>query len=165
MTEAEPIRWQVCFLREAENRWVNALVPGRFKHVRAFGFVPVQDLWIFYDVTLTGTAIRAARDHSAMADRLIAAWIDGAEVICVQPQRGRRRMPCGFWCVTAIVHLLGLSGSTLLPDQLHRECLRLGKPMEPPNGALRPDGGRQDCRHEISVTAAAAPAAATRPGG
>lgn len=121
MIEGEPIRWTLCF-DEVPRHWLGRLVPGRFKHVRAFGFVPVQDIWIFYDVTLKGTVLRAARDHSATADRLLSAWAANSAMVSIKPLAQRERFPGGFWCVTAIKHLIGLRSGALRPDVLFRDC-------------------------------------------
>jgi hypothetical protein len=124
MIEGQPIRWQLCFDPEAQSR-IALMIPGRFKHVRAFGFVPVQDVWIFYDVTMAGTVLRAARNNSAAADRLLWSWTRGCEVLGIAPQ-GISRLPKGFWCVTAMKHLIGLNTGALRPDALYRDCLAKG---------------------------------------
>lgn len=123
---AEPDHLFVCFDPQASAWWVRWLARGRFKHVRAFGLVPVARLWIFYDVTLSGTAIRCARDKSPEADALIQAWADGCEVLHIarKPAGGLPRWPV-FSCVSAIGHLIGLHGA-LRPDTLHRDCLANG---------------------------------------
>jgi hypothetical protein len=123
---AQPTHWNVCFCARADVAWVNWLVPGRFKHVRAFGYVPAEGLWIFYDVSLAGTSLQAARDKSPAADALIRAWIDGAEVVRIARGPVKRGMPPGFWCVTAVRHLLGISSGALLPGRLWRDCKRQG---------------------------------------
>lgn len=125
MIEAEPIRWTLCFDTTATH-WLARAIPGRFKHVRAFGFVPVQDLWIFYDTTLAGTTLRAARANSAAADRLLSAWTANSDLLSIKPLGPRRRFPPGFWCVTAVKHLIGLNTSALRPDALWRDCIRHG---------------------------------------
>lgn len=125
MIEAQPIRWTLCF-DETGGHWLSRWIPGRFKHVRAFGFVPVQDIWIFYDVTLKGTVLRAARFNTAAAGRLLSAWSANSQLVSIEPVAQSRRFPCGFWCVTAIKHLIGLRSGALRPDALWRDCLEHG---------------------------------------
>lgn len=122
---ATPLRWHLCFVGSADNWWVNRLIPGRFKHVRAFGFAPADCIWIFYDVTLAGTVLQVARDKTELADRLIAAWTSDATVLVIEPRRASFA-PAGWWCVPAMKHLVGVASGALLPDGLWRDCLRQG---------------------------------------
>ncbi len=101
-------------------------MPGRFKHVRAFGLVPGQRVWVFFDVNLGGLTIACARDKSVEQDALMQAWMKDCEVIHIarKARRGLPRWPV-YSCVSAVSHLLGLRGA-LRPDRLRAECLRNG---------------------------------------
>jgi hypothetical protein len=133
----EPVLWHVVFNRKTESWWAR-FVPGRFKHVRAYAYVPGLHVWIFYDVGVEGAAIQVAAP-GAPANAIIASWIADAEIVTVMrrpPHKGR--IPFGQWCAPAVGHLLRLRprfpGATLLPDTLHAECLANGgTPFEMPH--------------------------------
>lgn len=131
-----PKRWQVCFAAHSDIWWVQRLVPGRFKHVRAFGFVPIEQVWVFVDVTLGGVTVQAARDGTNSADWLIHEFIKDCEVLSVEARRSTG-VPVGGWCVPSIRRLLGIPGGALLPDRLWRDCLRHG--AVPLDEVSRPD--------------------------
>lgn len=124
ITEAE--QWFVCFDPRA-SWWVRWLAWGRFNHVRAFAIVPRARIWLFFDVTLGGLTIRAARDQSPEADALINGWSEGCEIVHIRTLHGAGLpMPPLFSCVTAVKHLIGLRGGALRPDALYRHCLANG---------------------------------------
>jgi hypothetical protein len=123
----EPQQWFVCFSREKSAAWwVRALAWGRYDHVRAFAAIGGMNLWVFYDVNLAGVTLRVAREGEA-AQRLIADWIAGADVLHVarRPAAGLPRWPV-FSCVTMIKHLVGLPGGALRPDRLWHDLLAHG---------------------------------------
>ena len=122
---AQPKHWNVCFSTTGLAPWLDRLIPGRFKHVRAFGFVPLEGLWIFVDCNLMGLQVKAARDKSQACDILTRAWISDSEVVLV-PHRERRRLLPGLYCAGAIGRLIGAPGGALLPSTLHRQCLATG---------------------------------------
>jgi hypothetical protein len=125
MTPGAPIHWNVCFCRTGFHPWLDRLLPGEFKHVRAFGYVPLEDTWIFVDSNLAGVTVRAARAGSAVLNSLIAAWIADCEVI-LMPQREYRRLLPGLYCVGLIKRLIGSPSGALLPSGLYRHCLANG---------------------------------------
>lgn len=138
MTIHEPQVWNVVFNREAASGWAR-LVPGRFKHVRAYAFVPATRLWLFYDVHFAGTEIFAVPDGPD-ANAAIFSFIgpEGAsDIVAVRRLPARpRRFPWSNWCTPALRHLLNLPGSALLPDGFHRDCLANGgKPFEADDGS------------------------------
>jgi hypothetical protein len=47
--EYEPTSWCVVFNARPHPGWAK-WVPGRFKHVRAYAFIPATRTWLFYDV-------------------------------------------------------------------------------------------------------------------
>lgn len=124
-----PKRWTLCFDPVVSAPWMR-LVPGRFKHVRAFGFVPLDEVWIFVDWNLHGLTVRAAPDRSQTADGLIRCWIENCELVQVEAGSRHRALP-GFYCVGAIKRLTAIPSGALLPDGLWRDCLKFGgKPFD-----------------------------------
>lgn len=119
-----PSRWILAFARRSSSRWVN-LVPGRYKHVMAMGYVAEMDSWIFFDVRLGHTDLYTARGDGAR--QLMAHYAEGADLLGMPARRGRSAaLRCGFWCVPSIKHLVGVRGGALRPDALWRDCLRQG---------------------------------------
>jgi hypothetical protein len=142
----EPTSWCVVFNREATSGW-SRFVPGRFKHVRAYAFLPATRTWLFYDVSFAGTEIMAIPDG---ADARAAIWSfigppGRSYVVSVTRLARRRRLfPWSNWCTSALRHLLNLPGSALRPDAFHRECLAHGgTPFEDSDGRseIQPPSG------------------------
>lgn len=125
MTPGAPIHWNVCFCRTGFHPWLDAVLPGEFKHVRAFGYVPLEDTWVFVDCNLAGMTVRSARAGSAVLNNLIAAWIDDSAVV-LMPQREHRRLLPGLFCVGLTKRLIGSASGALLPSGLYRHCLANG---------------------------------------
>jgi len=129
---AQPKHWQLCFSETGLAPWLDRLIPGRFKHVRAFGFVPLEQLWIFVDCNPIGIQVKAVRDKSAAFDVLIRAWTAGCEVVLVEHRVHRRFWP-GLYCVGVTKRLIGSDSGALLPTTLHRHCLATGgRPFDEP---------------------------------
>lgn len=122
---AAPARWFVVFDPVAANPWVQRLVPGRFKHVRACAYVPVLKLWLFYDVALANTLVMALPDGEE-AETYIAKFTAGCEMISIAPRRYGRPRLLPFTCVSAVKQLIGLKSGALRPDALRRDCLAAG---------------------------------------
>lgn len=120
----EPERWNVVFSTKVTKWWVSLLAWGRFKHVWAFAYVSSRDCWLLYDVHMEGTRIAVIPD--TLTNR---AWmieqIRDCEII-VMPRRKSSGVQFGFWCVTAVRHLVGVRCHALRPDALWRSCLRNG---------------------------------------
>jgi hypothetical protein len=122
-----PARWLVVFTTKSDRWWIR-LIPGRFKHVRAFAYCHDTDCWIFYDPCLR-TGILTAR--GAGARQLMLQWTRDAKVLSMEPGPHERIRPLPFACTTAIASLLGLPGGALRPDALYRQCLANGaKPLD-----------------------------------
>jgi hypothetical protein len=119
---AGPARWLICFRHRSGLWWVD-LIPGRFKHVRAFGCVPECDTWVFYDPCLRTTVFLA---RGAGARHLMLEWSRDAAVLAMTPLPREHLRVSPFSCVTAIQSILGLPGGALRPDALYRQCLRNG---------------------------------------
>jgi hypothetical protein len=137
----EPVHWQLCFSRKSATAFANFLPIGRYKHVRAFGYVAHINTWIFFDPSWRRTTIRVARGDAANA--LIHEFLYLADVIQMPACERAGAAPLFGWCAPAVAHLLGLASGALRPDALFRDCLRHG-------GELLADG------RTIPATAAAA---------
>jgi hypothetical protein len=122
-----PETWTLVFAREASTWWAGFIAFGRYKHVRAYAYVPFLHVWVFYDVHFTGTEILVASEGPP-ARALIASWIAGADLIRINrlPAADRRRPPLLGFCVPAIKRLIGLRCGALRPDALYRSCLEHG---------------------------------------
>lgn len=128
-SEFEPLTWLVLFQSSTSRRWIDRLVPGRFKHVMAFGWVEKAKAWVSYDVQLGRTHIllMAEADGEKKIGEAFGRDADAALLRCAVRLSPRPRlMPSGFWCVPAIKHLLGLRSGALRPDALWRDCLAQG---------------------------------------
>lgn len=136
MKNYEPQVWNVVFNREAATGWAR-LVPGRFKHVRAYAFVPATNLWLFYDVHFGGTklfAVPAGPDALAAIFSFIGPP-GASEIVSVRVLPRRRRiLPLTNWCTTALRHLLNLPRGALRPSAFYRDCLKNGVPFEARDG-------------------------------
>lgn len=120
----EPSHWLLVFETSTTRPWLDWLVPGRFKHVWALGYVPHTELWIFYNVTFGRTTITPIPDsHAALA--VVDRFTAGKTVLRVEVKRAAPHI-FGFWCVPAIKHLIGLRSGALLVDGLYHHCLAAG---------------------------------------
>jgi hypothetical protein len=145
-----PARWLLVFDREAATWWMSLLALGRYKHVRAIGYVYDADAYLFYDVQLAGTTLQLARGKAAR--QLISEWIAHADVLAIEPGSARHRQGVlrPLLCTTSIAHLVGLPGA-LRPDALFRQALRNGAEWvhhygrtEGAAAPARPDAGPAD---------------------
>jgi hypothetical protein len=118
-----PARWLLVFDREAATWWMSLIALGRYKHVRAIGYVHDADAYLFYDVQYGGTTLQLARGKGAR--QLIAGWIADADVLAIEPRCHISFPVRCLLCTTAIAHLVGLPGA-LRPDALFRQALRNG---------------------------------------
>jgi hypothetical protein len=147
----EPERWTIIFHRKARNWFFSAIAMGEFKHVSAFAWVQPIKVWVLYDVAFRRTSITLLPD-TAQSRATLAAEITGNCIITMDVRRDA--MPIGrigFFCTSAIKHLIGLRGGALRPDALFRLCVREG-------GEVSDDG------KGASTTAGPDPAAATAGG-
>lgn len=126
--------WTLVFDREAARPWMNRLIPGRHKHVRAYAYVPFLKVWIFYEPTFWGTDVILARDGPA-ALALIGTWMGNADAMRMVRNPERMRLfDRGLFCVGAVKRLIRLRGGALLPSTLWRHCLAAGGvPFENPD--------------------------------
>lgn len=130
----EPDAWFVIFNRETKSRWLRWL-PGKFKHVRAYGYMPGLKVWLFFDPASNAISLGAAA-YGVEAQAIIDSWTGppgASEILLVPPRRpAEGRFPMLGWCTTAVAHLLGLRlGAFPTPDRLWQRCLAAGgRPIE-----------------------------------
>jgi hypothetical protein len=120
--------WFVVFWARVPSRLHNLLVPGRFKHVAAFGYTAEARTWIFIDPEYRGTDVLVVPEHEGA--EAISAFIVGASVLRID---ARKRCGVNFrlfsCCTTTVRDLIGLDDRgivAMLPDSLYRDCLRAG---------------------------------------
>lgn len=117
-----PVRWLLVFRRRSDLWWVN-LIPGEFKHVRAFAYVAETDTYVFHDVGFGKISVFLARGAGARA--LMLDWTRDSVVLAMPPGPAitlQSFLP--LICTTAVGILVGARGA--LPTWLFRDCLRLG---------------------------------------
>lgn len=123
---AIPNRWSVVFHRKGYNRFFSLIAMGRFKHVSAFAWLPEMRVWLLYDVGFRRTVITVMPDNDG-SKVVLADLIRGNCMVTLNAREGRPHVArLGFFCTTAVKHLLGLSGGALRPDALFRLCVREG---------------------------------------
>lgn len=118
-----PRLWLLIFHTTTGTRWMDRLIPGRFKHVSAACWLEDPGVWVFYDCGIRGTAIKVL-DLDA-GDVWLARVMQQAVTIRVMSRNdGRMVVPIGGWCVPQIKRLIGRRGMGALPDQLYRDLMR-----------------------------------------
>lgn len=144
--------WLVVFHMRTRSRWVRWLVPGRFKHVSAFGYSAKARTWVFFDPTLALSRIVVLPDGND-AERMMAEATDGCAVLKIDARPSRNRFRPYLCCTSMISHLLGLPGGALLPEWLWSQCLRNGATIvhEPP---IRQSRGSADADSRSGACAA-----------
>jgi hypothetical protein len=134
----EPLEWFVVFHRQAPTRLLSLLAFGEFKHVSAFAYVPGFKAWLVYDAQLAGTRLFLL-PHRDTSKAVLIRFMDNCAVLKIAKQWNSHAMPwssrLGFYCVPAVIHLLGLRCVAVRPDALYRHILR--------NGGIRVDEFRQ----------------------
>lgn len=127
----KPEQWIVVFDPVAQNRVCRWLSPGRFKHVRAYGYVPFLHVWLFVDANLAGLELYVAADGDP-ARAMAAEWTRGCtRVLMPRREHANRslRVAASGWCVPTVARLIGLRSSALRVDRLLADCLRNGGRM------------------------------------
>jgi hypothetical protein len=141
----EPRVWTLVFCKSATSKWVQRLVPGKYKHVRAYAYLPAAKAWLFYDVTMIGTSIRLAPDTDETVRTIIYPFTKDADLLSIKHQGPTRWPPLFGFCVPAIKHLIGLNSGALLVDAFFRDCLRAGAMR------LGDDSGQPSAVHSASA--------------
>lgn len=149
----EPINWLLVFSPSTTIRWIDRVLPGRFKHVMACAYATEAKAWVFYEVTLLRTQIFVMPE--AAGDRFFAGRLadHGTGVLRIGRQNGHwSRGRIGTWCVPAVKRLIGLRSGALRPDGLWRDCVAAGAEIvHDPQGAVLPpvtagNRGAERCR-------------------
>lgn len=135
----EPEYWILVFERDHPAWWVRLLAMGRYKHVRAYAYVPYLHVWVFYDVDLRGAHMVFAADGAA-SKAAIRLWTANSDLVRVRRfLHATRRPPVLGFCVPAIKRLIGLRTGALRPDRLYADVLAHGgEPFEEPHGIVQP---------------------------
>jgi hypothetical protein len=121
-----PSAWYVCFMGAERRHWWDCLSPPGFYHVLAFAYAARAERWLIYDVGQDRSIIRAL--PAADFDRWISALPPGRTIVHFEagdaPARPFHR--AGFWCATAVAHLVGARTRALRPHALYRDLLAQG---------------------------------------
>ncbi len=123
----EIVDWRLAFFPIGKYRWAR-FVPGRFKHVAAYGYSRPCRTWVLYDVTLAGTRVFVLPDGGDSLET-IAAWLAGASVLsmtALQHDSTTATGRLGFWCVPAMKHLTGVRCGAMTPTGLYRYLIERG---------------------------------------
>jgi hypothetical protein len=120
--------WYVAFETEAKPP-TRFLIPGTFKHVRAFGYCAEAMTWVFVDPQYAAMDVFVVPKHEASP--AIDAFVAKAAVVLKLDARRRRRPNARLigCCTSTVRDILGLPGYGLLsslPDRLYRDCIRAG---------------------------------------
>lgn len=124
---SEPAEWFLAFHRECESKILSFLAFGEFKHVLAFGYCPGLKVWLVFDVTWQKTWIRLLA-HEQGAIEQLAELTRNCAIVAFAPQG--RTPPLitriGYFCVPAVISLLGLGCVAITPTSLYRYLLKNG---------------------------------------
>lgn len=127
MTEPQPStigEWYVAFFDgETPHWWWSFCRPG-FRHVCAFAYDAEQRVWLLYDVALVRTHIRAL--SSDQMDAWVLALPAHRSILLAPVDDRPPAHRIGFWCTTAVAHLLGRRARALRPQALYRDLLASG---------------------------------------
>lgn len=131
--------WLIAFYQETTRGWMQRFIPGRFKHVSAFGYQPMARTWLFVDSTLDRARMCLLPDGEE-AQKALAEWTIGATVLKVagRPFPPAAQLAFMPFCCTAMVRaLVGLKGGALRPDRLYRQLLRENAEIVHDGGPIR----------------------------
>lgn len=121
-----PSSWYVAFYGVDRKRWWDHLSPPGFYHVVAFAYCAHAERWVIYDVTRDRTLIRT---YTPAAFMLWLAGLPRGRTIVLFDGVDREARPAhrlGFWCATAVAHLVGVRSRALRPIALYRDLLAQG---------------------------------------
>jgi hypothetical protein len=120
--------WYVVFSPSIPSPIWQRLIPGKWKHVYAFGHCEPAGTWIFIDPEFRGTKVSAVPDHEAEKYIRIAA-LEGAVIRIKARELASPRIRTMGCCTMTIRHLVGLPGAlpwNAIPDKLFSDCIRAG---------------------------------------
>ena len=126
-TAVEPTTWFVVFHPTSSSRLLSLLAFGHYKHVSAFGYYQGFKAWLVCDAEISGLRLPLISN-----DIMMRIGVNYAE--CTIVKFDRRPEPIGiaplsrigFFCVTAVKHLLAVRCNSLTPDSLYRYILANG---------------------------------------
>jgi hypothetical protein len=120
----EPDYWNVVFLPSRSR--LERILLGRFRHVSAFTYIPGFRAWLIFDVQWGG--MRLVLFSHEMAKDIFIELTRDCEIVRFARQHKPKMFAgrLGFYCVSAIKCLLGLSCVALLPDGLYRHLVEHG---------------------------------------
>lgn len=120
--------WFIVFEPMLERRLWNTFIPGRFKHVFAFGYVPEVRTWVLIDPAFSGMETVLIPAHEFI--RYMSKVTPGCAILKMTARKSKgcnlRLVAC---CTSAVRNILGLPGRGIvsaLPSVLYRDCLRAG---------------------------------------
>ena len=120
--------WYVVFSPSIPSPIWQRLIPGKWKHVYAFGHCEPAGTWIFIDPEFCGTQVAAVPDHEAEKYIKIAS-LEGAVIRIAAARRkytNIRMMGCCTMTVRDILGMRGFAPWDAIPDRLYKHCLRAG---------------------------------------
>lgn len=127
--------WFVCFKRRSPTWFFQTFVPGRYKHVAAYGWVPGQDLFVFFEAAINNVALCVAPSNACAP--LQDAMLRDATVVEFKADHAARR----FWqpvmtCTSAVAQIIGTKSRALRPGRLLADLLAEGGEiiLEAPSG-------------------------------
>lgn len=132
MTEGEelpsgfPAGWYVCFHGTGKRGWWDVFTRPGYRHVLAFAYAAHAERWLIYDVTQHRTLIRALTTDVFL--HWVANLPTGRKIVLFEAD-GVEAEPAwrvGFWCTTAVAHLVGARSRALRPEALYRDLLAQG---------------------------------------
>ena len=123
---ADPGEWYVAFEDSGQRYWWDLFTRPGFRHVMAFGYSAQARRWLVYDVTRTGTCIRAYRRMTF--DIWVADLAPRAVILKVKagPVGEPRRLGGLFVCTAAVKHLIGSGSRALRPQTFFRDLRASG---------------------------------------
>jgi|SRR5271166_588134 len=123
----EPATWFLAFFETSSTPWLDRVLPGRFKHVSAFAYVPGACIWVWCDAHWKGLSIVFLPHQGFILQ--IAPLTRNATIVKTE-KRPLGAMPVstrfGFYCVPFVKQLIGLRSFALTPDQCYRFIIRTG---------------------------------------
>ena len=120
--------WYVVFSTRVPSRFLMWAIPGRWKHVSAFGYCEAAGTWIFIDPQFRGTKVAAVPDHEVLQYLAIEGQ-EGAVIRIAARDRKRATLRTVGCCTVTVRDLVGLPGWSpwkAIPDVFLRDCLRAG---------------------------------------
>lgn len=123
-----PPEWTLVFDRQTVGLIKTFIAFGKYKHVRAFAYIPFLHVWIFVDPHFYGTDIIVTA-KGRPAHQLLRSWIarGKSDLVKMPVNQDHHRRPAIFgWCVPTIKRLVRLPSCALRPDALFRDCIRHG---------------------------------------